>query len=300
MNRKITSDIFTGAEIPYGGYRLLLSEFAEPKLSSYFAGVRQSFRSILVDWSNDKNSEWATRHYLAVKMVLASSVLLTSLEYAEEHNLRIVEPYLAYYSLFNCSRAVVFTYPEQAWKGGELIKIPHYKALHVAQQSLTTLDTTTGTKIKSLLDNAKNQRELFSYRFPALKPKGHNIPTIELAEVIRACTLLAELAQAHSECFDHELREYLRVHPEFDSSLSGDALEQAVIARIGDNEFYDEEDAYRVGYMIRKIHRPFNLYMMMTEGLVEDYFGAWCSDRPTTDEDHYDPDENWRIIFDVP
>jgi hypothetical protein len=300
MNRETTSDSFTGAEIPYDGYRLLLSEFTESKLSSYFAGVRECFRGLLVDWSNDKNSEWAARHYFAVKMVLASSVLLTTLEYAEGHNLRIVEPYLAYYSLFNCSRAVVFTSPERSWKSGELITIPHSKALHVAQEALTTLGGTTGTKIRSLLDNAKNRRELFSYRFPALGPKGHDVPTIELPEVVRACTLLAELAQAHSECLDHELGKYLREHPEFDSSLSGDALEQAVVARIGDDEFYDEEDAYRVGYMIRKMHRPFNLHMMMTEGLVEDFFGAWCSDGASTDGDNYDPDENWRIIFDVP
>lgn len=36
----------------------------------------------------------------------------------------------------------------------------------------------------------------------------------------------------------------------------------------------------------------------MTEGMVEDFFGAWCSD--VDDETLYNPDIDWRIIFPVP
>jgi hypothetical protein len=39
----------------------------------------------------------------------------------------------------------------------------------------------------------------------------------------------------------------------------------------------------------------------MSEGMVEDFFGAWCSREDTDDEDDiYNPDTNWRIIFPVP
>ena len=40
----------------------------------------------------------------------------------------------------------------------------------------------------------------------------------------------------------------------------------------------------------------------MTEGMVEDFFGSWCSDDDEDEnyEDVYNPDQNWRIIFPVP
>ena len=68
MQQKLTSSIFTGAKAPYDAYRLLSSDFPEPNLTSYFHDVRQAFHGILEAWSNDLNSEWAARHYLAIKM----------------------------------------------------------------------------------------------------------------------------------------------------------------------------------------------------------------------------------------
>ncbi|MPN24169.1 hypothetical protein SDC9_171563 [bioreactor metagenome] len=37
----------------------------------------------------------------------------------------------------------------------------------------------------------------------------------------------------------------------------------------------------------------------MTEGMVEDFFGAWYSDLDE-EEQIYNPDIDWRIIFPVP
>jgi len=63
-------------------------------------------------------------------------------------------------------------------------------------------------------------------------------------------------------------------------------------------QFIDAEDSYRLGYIQRKVSRPYSIINTMTEGMVEDFFGAWCSD--SDDEDEYNPDANWRIIFPVP
>lgn len=63
-------------------------------------------------------------------------------------------------------------------------------------------------------------------------------------------------------------------------------------------QFIDAEDGYGLGYIQRKVSRPYSIINTMTEGMVEDFFGAWCND--VDDGDVYNPDVNWRIIFPVP
>jgi len=41
------------------------------------------------------------RAYVAVKYLLAASLNLVSAEFAAKHNLKIVQPFLLYYALFN-------------------------------------------------------------------------------------------------------------------------------------------------------------------------------------------------------
>ena len=64
-------------------------------------------------------------------------------------------------------------------------------------------------------------------------------------------------------------------------------------------KFFDSEDRYRLDYIKRKVSRPYSIINTMTEGMVEDFFGSWCSDDENY-EDLYNPDQNWRIIFPVP
>jgi len=40
-----------------------------------------------------------------------------------------------------------------------------------------------------------------------------------------------------------------------------------------------------------------NLYFMMREGHVDDYFGAWCGEPESLD--NFDPDNQKNIIFDI-
>jgi hypothetical protein len=63
--------------------------------------------------------EWFIRRYAAVKLILSSTVMLSSANYAIARGLRIVRPYLLYYALFNTSRALVLLVPEQIWQHGK-------------------------------------------------------------------------------------------------------------------------------------------------------------------------------------
>ena len=58
----------------------------------------------------------------------------------------------------------------------------------------------------------------------------------------------------------------------------------------------DEDDLRRVFFWKRQMAGPFNLNLLATEGLVEDYFGSWQpNDGIESTADVYLPD--WRVIF---
>ncbi|MBN8714999.1 MAG: hypothetical protein J0H50_13740 [Xanthomonadales bacterium] len=74
-------------------------------------------------------------------------------------------------------------------------------------------------------------------------------------------------------------------------------LEAISSVEIDGHYFGDREDAYRLGYLARKYPRPANLLHLMTEGHVDDFFGAWHNGN---DEGIFNPDETLQIIFDIP
>ena len=62
--------------------------------------------------------------------------------------------------------------------------------------------------------------------------------------------------------------------------------------------FFDREDWHRIGYLARKHPAPLNILHMMSDGHVEDFFGSWCGE--DDDPAAFNPDNDWRILFDVP
>lgn len=44
-----------------------------------------------------------------------------------------------------------------------------------------------------------------------------------------------------------------------------------------DIKIIDKEDSYRIDYINRKKTFPISIYNTMSEGMVEDFFGSWCS-----------------------
>ena len=82
----------------------------------------QGIASITKDWDDAKNSEWISRIYFAAKMILSSSVMAQSLEFATAKNLRSVTSYLDYYTVLNTLRAILLTNPHVAWDGGTYLE----------------------------------------------------------------------------------------------------------------------------------------------------------------------------------
>lgn len=62
----------------------------------------------------------------------------------------------------------------------------------------------------------------------------------------------------------------------------------------------DMEDYYRINYIERKIKHPTSVMFTMTEGMTEDFFGAWCNSKESIGCDDFDPNLNWNRIFPIP
>jgi hypothetical protein len=105
------------------------------------------------------------------------------------------------------------------------------------------------------------------------------------------CSVICEIAQLNSECMHSSLGKY--VHEEVGVDM--EILKKCFHYETSDGIIYDSEDWYRTEYFKRHKLKPWNLHWTAREGLVEDYFGAWCSD--DENKDSYNPDTNWRIIF---
>jgi hypothetical protein len=142
----------------------------------------------------------------------------------------------------------------------------------------------------------KAYRELISYRAPST---GDSFPKAEFDLDLRAlCQLLSEMAQAQSELLEVSILKNAKGTYTF----LDEYIRQACHTDIDGHSFWDTEDQYRLDYLRRKHPWPTNIMHIMSEGHVEDFFGAWLPKDNNEDEnkDIFNPDENWRVIFDVP
>ena len=272
-------------------YKELFKNFESKKIESVVNSLRHPFAAIAKNLDVTTNTQWIVRTYLASKMILASSVMLSSAEYAESKNLRIVKPYLMYYPLLSCARAVVFTNPHQEWSDN-LINMNHSKTINIIGDIVSRYDQAEGEKIKSLINKSRIYREIYSYKFPA-----NGLKEIELNfdKIVDICALLSEIAQFQSAILESAITKHSKKKYEIDDE------ELSKLYSYGEEgfRFIDLEDGYRLDHIKRKKSRPYSIMNTMTEGMVDDFFGAWCSQNEVP-EDVYNPDKNWRIIFPVP
>lgn len=270
--------------------------FKKEEIEKTYCKLTRAYSLQTNKWSDQLNSEWTIRYYLAVKMILSSSVLLSSLEYAIEKNLRIVEPYLIYYSLLSVCRALIYTLPYNSWDNGKILTLNHSQIINIASNTVAAINNVEGNNIKELLTRSKHYRELFSYKFPANGIKRLNrYVIVDIEEAIKYCSLISEIAQFNSDILQLAIDKNIKKEYEFVDDILSKGFEYNL--KEGDC-IIDEEDYYRIGYILRKVKRPYNIQWMMTEGMVEDFYGAWCSNDETVDV--FDPDKNWQIIFPVP
>jgi hypothetical protein len=273
-------------------FRILPKLFEESSVKTYVQQLSKAYSKLAKSWNDDLNSEWICRIYLGLKMVLSTSVMLESLEYAERKNLRVVIPYLEYYCALSGLRAIVFTSTIAAWDDGEIIKLTHKKTINVAGDVLAKLDQKLAGKVKQQVLHIKAYRELISYRAPS---SGDSFSKINIGlSTVDLCQMLVEVAQLQSEVLEASVIK----HTKGNFSFKEDYMRQICMTEIDGISFWDDEDAHRLGYLERKYPFPTNILHMMAEGHVEDFFGSWCA-KEETDKDVFNPDENWRIIFDV-
>ena len=279
----------TGSAVPYN-YTSIGTKCSDDEIVGYFSTTRALFGEIANRFDDELHTEWAVRNYLALKMVLAATLLAASAEYAEEHNLGIAAPYLNYYTLINAARAFLFTLPCTTWKGTTSLGMTHRNIINTASDKLRRLSQNLSDKAKPLLRQAQMQRELFSYRFPA---SGFSIigkPPVATSEAIDWAQIFAELAQANSACLEGaSLKRNLGPFELLDSSNTWLAMTYD-----DDLALVDMEDWYRIGYIARKQKTPTTLVELATEGLLDDFFGSWCSET----RGGFDPDSQKNLLLD--
>ncbi len=280
----------TGYNIHYE-YRELKS-VQDASVIKYMERTKSLCAPIAKTFNDDKNTECLIRSYLALKYILAATVLGTSAQYAEAQNLKVTLPYLNYYMMFHCSRAFIFTLPCTDWNDKNMINMSHQKTINITASKLGKLDIDEKTKYLNRISMAKDQRELFSYSFPAtgLNMLGNDL--IEVEDAIQTARLLTDLAQANLAC----LAASIEKHSSASFGISDDErLWLLMTYETNIAQLIDDDDWHRVGYFCRKYTAPCDLYSLAREGLVEDFFGAWADDDAG---DGYDPDEDWQLLLD--
>jgi len=273
-------------------YSALFDFLDEKDIKKGRSKLFNSYHKQLNSWDTYKNSQWVLRNYLASKMILASTLMLNSLKYGQEHNLRITEPYLLYYSLLNVSRAVVYTNPNVVWKESGLKGDNHSKTINIVGDSIGQFNKKVGDSIKAEIAKVKEFREIFSYKYPA---EGSNKLSVDSNTIIKNCAFLSEFAQLQSEVLESIVFSMNKT----DYGIDKEVLKTGFYFEGESINYFDEDDWYRLDYISRKQPFPASLYFTMSEGMVEDFFGAWYPANGDVDN-VFNPDENWEIIFPLP
>jgi len=292
FTRKVISETikYAGQEWWYH-FRTIPALIDEKQIEAFSKSLSLKYSKITRKWDNDKNSEWIARIFLSAKMILSASVMLESLEYAERKNLRTVIPNLEYYSILSAIRSVIFVSPLVEWQNGKLITKTHKKSINVVSDWLSILDEELAGRFKKFILHSKAYRELISYRAPS---SGDSFIKSTEFNVIELCQLLVELAQLHSEVMERSIHKNVKGAFNFKEEY----ITQVCHSEIDGISFWDSEDKYRLDYLRRKYPLPTNIQHIMSEGHVEDFFGSWYA-KEETDDDIFNPDDNWYIIFDV-
>jgi len=261
---------------------------------SYCCSMKTSAAVIAKAWSDQHATEWAMRNYLAVKMLLASQLLLNVASYSERKNILLTQPYLLYYTLLNTCRAFLFTDLMLSWNGGKIRLSTHDIIRKNAINALKRLSPSAATEADALILEAKKQRELFSYSFPASGPMAIPEGRLQIGRVYPVLRLLSDLAELNSECLEVAWQRHSGKTCQIDKVQLYELMKYD-----SGNGIVDDDDKYRLNYLARKYSGPACLVSIATEGMTEDVFGAWCPSNENIDPDAFDPDSDESFsIFD--
>lgn len=272
----------------------VLEDFPEKVIRAYVEGVRREAATIAKGISRDQLSERMARHYLAGKMLLSATLMLSSRDYSESRNVLVADSYLQYYGALSAARALLLTMPRLPWNGGALEMMSHEKIINNSASELRGFDKVTGQAYLKRMQLRRETRELFSYRFPLSGPSSFDGSYPDPGETLDDCRLLADLAQLNSVIVEEAVERHCPEPPD----INTDIVLDAVFRLAGSKRNWNEADAQRLDHIFRKRRHPARIWGMMTEGAVEDFFGAWRRPGGELDEDDFDPDAQMRMVFD--
>jgi len=291
----MTYDIskYTNPRYNFYNYYYIQENFSELEIKSRCNKFKELFTQYTKNWTDETNSQWIVRNYLATKFILAADLLISSLEYSIKKDLLTVQPYLSYYSVFNSCRAYVLTLPNEKWSKGKIFELTHNKIIKITWDSLRTVNTKKADEFKEEILKLKSIRELSSYRFPSDGINNVDSKSILSFEYIcNFCGLLCEMAQLNSELLEYsfkknaEKREYSIVEDIYWDILEYEDIDAGIY-------FVDDEDYFRLR-QFHKMNGPVNIACSMRQGLIDDFFSSWESDSDEDDSNKFSPHQ---IIF---
>lgn len=248
-----------------------LYSFEEKQIKKYCEWVKKQYTPIVKSWDIDKNTYWTAKYYLATKFLYMTNLLQHSLEFAREKNLKITIPYLIYYSLLTASRSLIYTSPNDDYS---LDKVrTHENIINTTADIIAKISKDESIAYKTTINTAKENRELFSYKFPA---SGLRLINDNSDKVSKQIDLVRELAILNSQILDVKLNK-IKDKSVFDIDSSCDHHLEMF------NDKTDSDDSYNFDYIKRKRKRPFPLNFMISEGIEEDLSLPWESDEEDDD-----------------
>lgn len=239
----------TGSDIIYR-YQELPQRCSDAEIRHYVERTRDLFGPVAARIHRCHNTEWFIRSYLALKFVLGATVLGNSAEYGKAHNIQVMQPYLSYYTMLNCARSFLLTLPCVDWRSEKTIEMTHSNIITTTSERLRRLGKGHEEKVGRLLRVAKDQRELFSYRFPSMGLSIFGKDLIPVEEAIATARMLTELAQINLAILEAHVAKY---QPDVVFCvLEQDDMWHTMEYEAKTESFIDDDDYRRVEYFVRK------------------------------------------------
>jgi hypothetical protein len=214
--------------------------------------------------------------------------------YAYDHNLMMAVPYFNYYTVLNACRAYLMTAPQLVWDGQKTVEMTHEKILNCAADYMRNLDPERRLSWRAQMGEYRDQRTLFSYRFPLSGPDFIGREALDPKDAIALAQMVAELGALNSECFDAVLKKHV------DENIAVTDLDDHDWARLyklaGEDEI-DHADRYRFGKLRQRWRRVSPLHVLVSDGMMDDLFGSWTNPDREDNDGGFDPDECSNLIL---
>ena len=171
----------------YYDFREIPSALSEENCAKAVPRLLERYSKLTKSWDAEKNSEWICRLFMAAKLIMEATLLVNSMYYGENHNLRVVVPYLRYYSVLSLLRGICLSLPELEWNNGKLLRISHTAAINNALMYVREIDKNVENSARMDIGELKAERELISYRAPS----SGDDQLSGKSRLLSLCTLLA-------------------------------------------------------------------------------------------------------------